>query len=79
MPFMRGAMAARPARTRPVRLTLFGLLILPVVSLVALWGVAVGSTLGSAVTEHVYNTVTTKIGTPTQTLTADLTQEQAQT
>jgi signal transduction histidine kinase len=79
MPFMRGAMAARPARTRPVRLTLFGLLILPVVSLVALWGVAVGSTLGSAVTEHVYNTVTTKIGAPTQALTADLTQEQAQT
>ena len=79
MPFARGAMAARPARTRPVRLTLFGLLVVPVVSLVALWGVAAGSTLGSAVTEHEYNAVTKRIGAPTQALSAQLAQEQAQT
>jgi len=79
MPFRKGAMAARPARTRPVRLTLFGLLVVPVVSLVALWGVAAGSTLGSAVTEHQYNTVTRIIGAPTQALSAQLSQEQAQT
>jgi len=79
MPFTRGAMAARPARTRPVRLTLFGLLVVPVVSLVALWGVAAGSTLGSAITEHKYNVVTKTIGAPTQALSAQLSQEQAQT
>jgi signal transduction histidine kinase len=78
MPFKRGAMAARPARTRPVRLTLVGLLVVPLVTLVALWGVAVGSTLGSAVTEHKYNAVTNTIGGPTQALSAQLSQEQAQ-
>jgi signal transduction histidine kinase len=79
MPFRKGDMAARPARTRPVRLTLFGLLVVPFVSLVALWGVAVGGTLGSAVTEHEYNSVARRIGTPTEALSADLSQEQAQT
>jgi signal transduction histidine kinase len=78
MPFKRGAMAARPARTRPVRLTLVGLLVVPLVTLVALWAVAVGSTLGSAVTEHKYNAVTDTIGGPTQALSAQLSQEQAQ-
>jgi signal transduction histidine kinase len=79
MPFRKGDMAARPARTRPVRLTLFGLLVVPFVSLVALWGVAVGGTLGSAVTEHEYNSVARRIGTPTEALSALLAQEQAQT
>jgi signal transduction histidine kinase len=89
VPFKRGAVTARPApaqtapaqtaRTRPVRLTLFGLLVVPFVSMVALWGVAVGGTLGNAVTEHEYNAVTRTISAPTQALSAQLSQEQAQT
>jgi signal transduction histidine kinase len=79
MPVRKGDIAARPARTRPVRLTLFGLLVVPIVTLVALWGVAVGSTLGSAITEHEYNTVAVRIGAPTEALSAELSQEQAQT
>ncbi|HEX5294143.1 MAG TPA: nitrate- and nitrite sensing domain-containing protein, partial [Streptosporangiaceae bacterium] len=44
-----------PARTRSMRLTLTTLLIVPLVSLVALWGFAASVTLGNALRDRNYN------------------------
>ena len=42
----------RPMRTRPMRLTLIGLLVVPLVSLLALWAFAASVTLGNALHER---------------------------
>ena len=44
-----------PARTRSMRLTLTTLLIVPLVSLLALWGFAASVTLGNALRDRQYN------------------------
>ena len=44
-----------PARTRSMRLTLTTLLIVPLVSLLALWGFAASVTLGNALRDRNYN------------------------
>jgi signal transduction histidine kinase len=68
----------RPARTRSMRLTLAGLLVVPLVSLIALWGFAASVTLGNAIREHEYNSISNKIGVSTQVLDLEVIQERAQ-
>lgn len=46
-----------PARTRSARLTLVSLLLIPLVSLTALWGFAASITLGNFIEDRNYNTV----------------------
>ena len=45
----------RPVRSRPIRVFLIGMLAVPLVSLVALWGFAASITVRSAISDHEYN------------------------
>ena len=65
----------RPARTRSMRLTLAGLIAVPLVSLIALWGFAANITLSAAVLESHYSTNSDTIGTKMGGLTLALSQE----
>lgn len=69
----------RPAGTRPIRLTLTALLVIPLVSLVALWGYAGFVTFGPAIQEHNYNTEYNVAGQPAFYLSVQLSQERLQT
>lgn len=66
------------SRTRPIRLTLTALLVIPLVSLVALWGYAGLVTLGPAIKEHNYNTEYDIAGRAQLTLSIQLSQERLQ-
>src|SRR6185437_8449107 len=66
------------SRTRPIRLTLTVLLVIPLVSLVALWGYAGLITLGPAIEEHNYNTEYDIAGQAQLKLTIQLSQERLQ-
>jgi signal transduction histidine kinase len=66
------------SRTRPIRLTLTALLVIPLVSLVALWGYAGLVTLGPAIREHNYNTEYDIAGRAQLNLTIQLSQERLQ-
>jgi signal transduction histidine kinase len=68
-------MASRP---RPIRLTLVGLFIVPMLSLLALWGYAASVTLGNAIQERSYSVQDAEIGAPADALAAQLTQERLQ-
>ncbi|HEY4850829.1 MAG TPA: nitrate- and nitrite sensing domain-containing protein [Streptosporangiaceae bacterium] len=68
-------MASRP---RPIRLTLVGLFIVPMLSLLALWGYAASVTLGNAIQERNYSVQDAEIGAPADALAAQLTQERLQ-
>jgi signal transduction histidine kinase len=72
---VRGAMGSRP---RPIRLTLVGLFVVPMLSLLALWGYAASVTLGNAIQERDYSAQDAMVGTPADTLAAQLTQERLQ-
>jgi signal transduction histidine kinase len=65
----------RPHRARSMRLTLAGLLVVPLVSLMALWGFAAAITLGNAVIEHRYTSDSDTIGKSVGNLSLGLSQE----
>jgi signal transduction histidine kinase len=66
------------SRTRPIRLTLTALLVIPLVSLLALWGYAGLVTLGPAVQEHNYTTEYDIGGHAQLNLSIQLSQERLQ-
>ena len=68
----------RSARTRSIRLTLAGLLVVPLISLAGLWAFAASVTLGPALQEHNYNRQYGTVGRPAQTLGVQLGQERLQ-
>jgi len=67
----------RQGRQRPIRSTLTVLLVIPVVSLIALWAYAASTTVGGAIAKRNSDTVNKDIGAPTQALFTQLTQERA--
>jgi signal transduction histidine kinase len=69
---------ARLGRTRPIRLTLSGLFVIPLVSLVALWGFAATVTFRDAVAKRDGVTENRTIGGPSQVLLSELVQERLQ-
>ncbi|HEX6519408.1 MAG TPA: nitrate- and nitrite sensing domain-containing protein [Streptosporangiaceae bacterium] len=69
---------ARRGRQRPIRATLTVLLVIPLVSLIALWAYAASSTVGGALAKRNSDTVNKDIGAPTQALLLDLNQERAE-
>jgi hypothetical protein len=78
-PGMATAARERPRRTRSMRLTLAGLLVVPLVSLVALWAFAASITLSNALHEHNYNRLIALSSTPTDNLVNQMSQERLQT
>ena len=68
----------RPTRTSPIRLTLVGIFVIPLVSLVALWGIAADTTLGPSIQERNYQQEYTTVGGPALTLGSSLAQERLQ-
>jgi signal transduction histidine kinase len=62
-----------------MRITLAGLLVVPLVSLVALWAFAASITLGSALREHDYNRLVALSAAPTDRLANQVSQERQQT
>ena len=63
-------------RQRPIRSTLTILLVIPLVSLIALWAYAAGSTVGGAIGKRNSDTANKVIGAPTQALFQQLVLEQ---
>ena len=68
-----------PPRTRSVRLTLVSLLLIPLLSLVALWGFTASITLGNIVRYQHYHTIISTIGPSVSTLEQALPTERAVT
>ena len=62
-----------------MRFTLAGLLVVPLVSLVALWGFAASITLSNALHEHNYNRLIALSSAPTDNLVNQVAQERLQT
>ena len=62
-----------------MRFTLAGLLVVPLVSLVALWAFAASITLGNALREHNYNRLVALSAAPTDELANQVSQERQQT
>jgi signal transduction histidine kinase len=73
------AIPGRRGRQRAIRSTLTVLLVIPLLSLVALWAYAASSTVGGAIAERNSDTVNKEIGGPIEALDLQLTQERAQT
>jgi signal transduction histidine kinase len=69
----------RRGHQRSIRSTLTILLVIPLVSLIALWAYAASSTVGGALAKRNSDTVNRIIGAPTQALLLDLAQERALT
>jgi signal transduction histidine kinase len=69
----------RTARQRSIRSTLTMLLVLPLVSLIALWVYAASSTLGGALAKRGSDTLNKQIGTPTELMIVQLETERSQT
>jgi signal transduction histidine kinase len=65
-------------RQRPIRSTLTILLVIPLISLIALWAYAASSTVGGAFAKRNSDTVNKDIGAPTQALLLQLNQERAE-
>jgi signal transduction histidine kinase len=78
---MRGVMAADtpPPRTRSARLTLVSLLLIPLLSLAALWGFTASITFGNIVRYQHYHTIISTIGPSVSTLEQALPLERAAT
>jgi signal transduction histidine kinase len=73
------AVARRQIRSRPIRLLLAGMLIVPLVSLIALWGFAADVTITNAVKDHNVNAATEAIAPNLQPLLVQLSTERAET
>jgi signal transduction histidine kinase len=69
----------RPTRTRSIRTTLAGLLVLPVVALVGLWALLATITVENAVTEYSEHHTAISVGDATDKLLFGLESERAQT
>ncbi len=72
------ALSRRPGRSRPIRLFLIVMFVVPLVSLTALWGFAASTTIANAVSDHYYNQGVSIITNGFSSLTAGLPQERAQ-
>ncbi len=68
-----------PPRTRSARLTLISLLLIPLLSLAALWALTASITLGNVIRYQHYNTITTTIGPSVTALQETLPVESALT
>ncbi len=68
----------RPVRSRPIRLFLISMFVVPLVSLVALWAFAASITVSNAISDHEYNVSSKAIATGISALTVELPQERAQ-
>ena len=68
----------QPARTRSIRLMLAVLFVVPLISLLALWGFAASVTLSSAIQERNFNAQDNTIGAPAEALGVELTLERLQ-
>jgi signal transduction histidine kinase len=69
---------ARPGRQRPVRVLLALLFVIPLASLLALWGFAAKVTLSNAIQEHNFNTEDALYGQWAQSVVTQLAQERLQ-
>ena len=69
----------RPGRQRPIRSTLTVLFLIPLISLIALWGYAATGTIGSVIGKRNSDTVNQDVGGPAQALLVQLAQERADT
>lgn len=69
----------RRTRPRSIRSTLTSLMVIPLVSLIALWAYAATSTVGGAVAQRAYDTENRDTGGPGQALLVQLVQERTQT
>jgi signal transduction histidine kinase len=74
---MRHRVSGTPRRTRSIKVRLSVLLVIPLVSLVALWGYAASVSLGKALSEQSAQTVDVQTGTASQELLAQLALERA--
>src|ERR1700733_4249182 len=75
----RHVVRSRPARSRPIRLFLVGMLAVPLVSLLALWGFAASITVGPAVKDAGYTANTKATNAGAVPLFGALPQERAET
>jgi signal transduction histidine kinase len=69
----------RRTRPRSIRYTLIGLMVIPLISLIALWAYAATSTVGGALAQRAYDTENRDTGGPGQALLIQLVQERTQT
>jgi signal transduction histidine kinase len=72
------ALFRRPVRSRPIRLFLISMFVVPLVSLLALWGFAASITVSNAISDHQYNASAAAIASGVRALTVELPQERAQ-
>lgn len=68
-----------PPRTRSARVTLLVLIVIPLVSLAALWGYVADVTIGNVIRDQHYNTVTSRTGADVSVLSGDLVAERSAT
>jgi signal transduction histidine kinase len=74
------AVLRRPVRSRPIRLFLISMFVIPLASLVGLWAFAASITISSAISDHNYNVTTAAISGPgVRSLSIELPTERAQT
>ena len=71
------ASAGRRRRRRPIRLRITALLLVPLVSLIALWAFAANITLGDAYDKYDFSTTYEKMGVPGLTLVSQLQAERS--
>ena len=69
----------RPARTRTIRVTLVGLLLVPLLALVGLWAFAASITLGNVIRYQHYTTLADRTSASIGALTGDLAAERSLT
>ena len=69
---------AGPARTRSIGSTLVGLLLVPLIALVGLWGYLAATTLGSAFLERSENQLVSKATLTTYVMLGTIEQERVQ-
>ena len=70
---------ARRARPRSIRSTLISLMVIPLISLMALWAYAATSTIGGAFAQRAYDTENSATGGPDSALLDQLIQERTLT
>ena len=68
----------RPVRSRPIRVFLIGMLAVPLISLLALWGFAASITVSSAISDHEYNVSAAALVSGVRGLIIGLPQERVQ-
>jgi hypothetical protein len=78
-PVRRARGHGRPVRQRPIRSTITILLVIPLLSLIALWAYAATSTVGGALARRTSDQLNTDIGGPLQVLVAQLDAERTDT